>query len=102
MSVATQRNAVPSLGDILNSKINHDVEASPMEVWDKGVFLTELQKQGIALRTNKNGNVDGKLAAVSELKKGTYKGTQLALTEIYSMIEEACVTEFENPQNQAG
>lgn len=94
MSAATSRNGVhglPELGDILRSKITHDVEEDPMVIWDKGVFLTELHKQGIALGTDDGGNVSGNLAADSRLKKGTYKGTQLALTEFYSMIEEAYV-----------
>lgn len=85
---------MPKLGDILKAKITHDVEEDPMVIWDKGVFLTELHKQGIALDTDDGGCVNGGLAADSRLKKGTYKGTQLALTEIYSMIEEACVTYY--------
>lgn len=80
---------VPSLGKILRSKIEHHVEEDPMDVWDKGVFLAELQKQGIALATDKSGHLNGGLEKVSALKKGTYQGTQLALTEIYSLIEEA-------------
>lgn len=79
----------PALSDILNGKINHDVEEDPMVVWDKGVFLNELQRQGLVLSTQNDGSIDGKLAASTGLKKGTYKGTQLALTEIYSLIEEA-------------
>lgn len=73
-----------------------------MVVWDKGVFLHELMKQRIALDTNKGGEVNGHLATESRLKKGTYKGTQLALTEIYSMIEESCVnliTKFSYARN---
>lgn len=76
------------LDDVLNSKILHDVEGDVMTVWDKGVFLTELLKQGIALDTDEDGNINGDLATDSRLKKGTFKGTQMALTEIYSMIEE--------------
>ena len=78
-----------SLDGILHGEIKHDVEKDLMVVWDKGVFLNELQKQHLVLRTNTDGAVDGNLAADTGLKKGTYKGTQLALTEIYSLIEEA-------------
>lgn len=77
------------LDGILKSRIKHDVEEDPMVVWDKGVFLNELLKQGIVLSTAKDGTIDGGLATSRGLKTGTYKGTQLALTEIYSMIEDA-------------
>jgi hypothetical protein len=80
---------LPRLGDILKSEIIHNVEEDNMIVWDKGIFLNELLKQGIALETNGNGTVDGNFVAKRALKQGTYKGTQLALTEIYSLIEEA-------------
>lgn len=73
---------MPSLEDILRGEINHDVEEDPMVVWDKGVFLNELQKQGLVLTTSSDGAVDGDLAANTGLRKGTYKGTQMALTEL--------------------
>lgn len=83
---------LPKLGEILKKNIKHDVEEDDMIVWDKGIFLNELLKQGIALKTNDDGTIDGSLAASSGLRKGTYKGTRMALTEIYSLIEEACDT----------
>lgn len=97
MSIAVQSppnvmGKVPSLDDILNDNINHHVENDPMVVWDKGIFLNELQRQGIVLDTSKNGAINGGLAAYTGLKRGTYKGTQMALTELYSLIEEAYVT----------
>ncbi|KAM5343366.1 hypothetical protein ACJ41O_011903 [Fusarium nematophilum] len=79
------------LDEILNSGINHDVDSAPMKVWDKGVFLNELQRQGIVLSTE---NPDGGLVADRGLRKGTYKGTQLALTEMYSIVEESAVSHF--------
>ncbi|KAK3178121.1 hypothetical protein OEA41_000254 [Lepraria neglecta] len=78
---------MPTLDDILNGEIKHDVE--DMVVWDKGVFLNELKRQDLVLSTTPDGAVDGDLAANTGLKKGTYKGTQMALTEMYSLIEEA-------------
>ena len=60
-----------------------------MVVWDKGVFLNELQKQGLVLSTSTDGAVNGDLVANKGLRKGTYKGTQMALTEIYSLVEVA-------------
>jgi hypothetical protein len=81
--------AIPGLYDILNAHIKHDIEEDPMIVWDKGVFLNELHKQGIVLTTDDNGAINGSLAARTGLRKGSYKGTRMALTEIYSLIEEA-------------
>jgi len=82
---------LPKLGDILKRKMKYDVEDDDMIVWDKGVFLNELQRQGITFKTNLDGTVSGRLAAGTGLKKGTYTGTRMALTEIYSLIEEAYV-----------
>lgn len=78
-----------TLDRILSGKIRHDVEKDPMIVWDKGVFLYELQRQGLVPSNNADGAVDGDRATSSPLRKGTYKGTQLALTELYSLLEEA-------------
>lgn len=94
MSVVTEQRTngsshLPSLGDILMRKIKYDVEEDDMIVWDKGVFLNELQKQGIVFTTNNDGTISSGLAAGTGLKKGTYKGTRMALTEIYNLIEEA-------------
>lgn len=77
------------LDSILSSGLEHNIDHDPLEVWDKGVFLNELLKQGIALSTNENGTLDGELVADEGLKKGSYKGTRLALTEIYSILEDA-------------
>lgn len=77
------------LRDVLNGGIKHDVEEHQMTVWDRGVFLNELHRQGIVLRTGNDGAIDGRLAAKKGLTKGTYAGTRMALTEIYSLIEEA-------------
>lgn len=86
---------LPKLGDILKRKMKYDVEDDDMIVWDKGVFLNELQRQGITFKTNLDGTVSGRLAAGTGLKKGTYTGTRMALTEIYSLIEEAAASHFD-------
>lgn len=80
---------LPRLGDILGSNIAHDVEEDNLNLWDKGIFLTELLKQKIVLNTSKTGSIDGSLAASRGLRQGTYGGTRLALTEMYSLVEEA-------------
>ncbi|KAI0837576.1 lipoxygenase [Hypoxylon sp. FL0890] len=103
MSVAIQlpSNAAGSkLDDILQNSlsdgIEHRVDEDPMIVWDKGVFLNELHKQGIVLSTSNDGAIDGGLEGNTGFKKGTYKGTQMALTEIYSLIEEAAAAHFDS------
>ncbi|KAF4335872.1 lipoxygenase 1 [Fusarium beomiforme] len=83
------------LDEILNSEINFPVEDDPLEVWDKGVFLNELLRQGIVLNTDKTGALDGKLVARSGLETGTYFGTRLALTELYKILEEAAASHFD-------
>lgn len=88
-SLPTVHDVKNKLRDVLNGGIKHDVEEHLMTVWDRGVFLNELHKQGIVLRTGINGAVDGRLAAKKGLTQGTYAGTRMALTEIYSLIEEA-------------
>ncbi|KAJ4243205.1 hypothetical protein NW762_014841 [Fusarium torreyae] len=88
--------AQSKLDEILNSGINHKIENDPLEVWDKGVFINELLKQGIALSTDENGSLDGELVANKGLEKGSYQGTRLALTEIYSILEEAAVSHFDS------
>lgn len=80
---------LPGLDDVLGKKIKHDVEEDVLDVWDKGVFLNELLKQNIVFKTGNNGSVKDCLASSRGLKQGTYRGTRLALTELYSLIEEA-------------
>ena len=80
---------MPTLNDILKDGIKYKVEEDPMIVWDKGVFLNELLKQGLVLKAKEDGATEDDLVAEKRLKKGSYKGTQMALTEIYSLIEEA-------------
>lgn len=82
-------SGLPKLVDILKGGIKHDVEKDPMLVWDKGVFLNELLKQGLVLKTKEDGATQDDLVVEKRLKQGSYKGTQMALTEIYSLIEEA-------------
>ncbi|KAI8161625.1 Oleic acid lipoxygenase [Colletotrichum sp. SAR 10_70] len=99
MSATTQSMSgavgqIPTLHDVLNSEISNQVEDAPMDVWDRGVFLNELQRQRIALRPDANGATDGPLVADQGLKKGTYQGTQLALTEMYRILEESATSSF--------
>ncbi|KAI0401150.1 lipoxygenase [Xylaria palmicola] len=95
-SLPTLLDLKSKLGAILKGAVSHDVEERPMTVWDKGVFLNELHKQGITLSTNKDGVVDGSLDANKGLRTGTYGGTRLALTEMYSILEEALASHFDS------
>ena len=79
----------PTVHDILNHMPRKDVEDDLMVVWDKGVFLNELTRQGIVFGIGEGGTVSGDLTATAGLQKGTFRGTQMALTEIYSLLEEA-------------
>lgn len=89
MSAAALSGPVPALGDILKSKIKFDVEDKSMDVWDKGVLLNELQRQDLVLKVDDQGAANGGLVSKRKLKKGTFKGTQLAMKEIYKMAGEA-------------
>jgi hypothetical protein len=80
---------IPNVHDVLKPGINHNIDDDPLSFWDRGVFLNELLKQGIVLAATKDGGIDGDLVAKKGLKTGTYKGTRMALTELYSLIEEA-------------
>ncbi|KAI6765924.1 hypothetical protein HG530_006994 [Fusarium avenaceum] len=91
----TPRPSQLTLDEILNSKVNFKLDDEPLKVWDKGVFLNELLKQGLVLNTDKTGALDGQLVANKGLQKGTYMGTRLALTELYSILEEAAASHFD-------
>lgn len=80
---------IPNVHDVLKQGINHNIDDDPLSLWDRGVFLNELFKQGIVLGATKDGGIDGGLVAKKGLTTGTYKGTRMALTELYSLIEEA-------------
>ncbi|KAM0326695.1 hypothetical protein ACHAQA_006566 [Verticillium albo-atrum] len=88
-------NPAGKLNKILDAGIKYPVDDSAMEVWDKGVFLNELQRQDIVLSTGKDGLANDNLVANRGLRKGTYKGTQLALTEMYSIVEDAAASHFD-------
>lgn len=91
MSAAVQKPLPPrsQLDKILKGKVRNDVEEKDLQVFDKGVFMNELLRIGIALETTEQGVLKGGLVASEGIKKGTFKGTQLAMTEMYKIIEEA-------------
>ncbi|KAI9899266.1 hypothetical protein N3K66_005727 [Trichothecium roseum] len=89
-------SAARRLDEVLKSKPKSPVEDEPLKVWDKGVFDNELRKQGIVLTTTPRGAIDGGLATDECIEQGTYEGTQMALTEIYSRLEDANIAYFHN------
>ena len=80
-----------------------DVERVPIPVWDTGVFNTELanlaklptpftglasdQEDGVSANTQAL-LAKAQAEQLPALNEGTYRGTQLALTKIYSLIEQ--------------
>ncbi|EEU36715.1 uncharacterized protein NECHADRAFT_51785 [Fusarium vanettenii 77-13-4] len=97
MSAAVHKPLPPrsQLDKILKGKVRNDVEKEDLQVFDKGVFMNELLRIGIALETTKQGVLKGGLVASEGIKKGTFKGTQLAMTEMYKIIEEAAAAHYD-------
>lgn len=87
MAVAVQS----TLDSIVDSKTKYDVAEAPMQFWDKGVFLNEVQRLGLVLQTSQNGVPDGDLVTNKPIQQGTYAGTRMALTELKNMFDEAYV-----------
>ncbi|KAM0320654.1 hypothetical protein ACHAPQ_009853 [Fusarium lateritium] len=92
---APPRPAQLTLDEILNSEVNFKLDEEPLKVWDRGVFLDELLRQGLVLNTDKTGALDGQFVADKGLQKGTYMGTRLALTELYSIVAEKAASHFD-------
>ena len=80
-----------------------DVEKAPIPSWDTGVFVTELANldklpapftdltsdQEKASQANPESLLPKAQAqAPRALDEGTYRGTQLALTKMYQMVEQ--------------
>ncbi|MCJ1283228.1 hypothetical protein MMC26_002556 [Xylographa opegraphella] len=93
--------AEPVMGGDVSSWPEDPAEV-PMAMWDSGVFITELinlnlspkkiqiAKLGEREQEDFNANPEALLAIVSvppQLKEGTYRGTQLALTKMYELVE---------------
>lgn len=82
----------PSQDELFKS-VPEDVKDYRLKHWNKGVFSLELLNLSITPTTLKidNGVVSGHPKIPSgQVKEGTYSGTQLALTEMFSRIEKRC------------
>lgn len=79
--------------DELFKGVPEDVKDYRLKHWDKGVFSLELLNLSITPATLNihDGLVSDHLKIPSgQVKEGTYSGTQLALTEMFSRIEKRC------------
>lgn len=79
--------------DELYKGVPENVKDYRLKQWDKGVFSLELLNLSITPPTLNiyDGVVSGHLKIPSgQVKEGTYSGTQLALTEMFSRIERRC------------
>lgn len=67
-----------------------EVAKAPLEDFDPGVFSEELINLGIVGRVDpeKAHGQDGFQAGDGNIEEGTYAGTQAALTQVYSLIEQ--------------
>ena len=82
----------PSVDELFNG-VPKDVKDYRLKHWDKGVFSLELLNLSITPSTVdiSDGVVSGPLKIpLGQVKEGTYSGTQLALTEMFSRIEKRC------------
>lgn len=81
-----------------------DVEKVPLPVWDTGVFNTELLNLGLTPQRFTDFTVEDReqlhknpetllfkaqAEAPPAIHEGTWRGSQLALTKIYQMIEQS-------------
>ncbi|KXJ86478.1 lipoxygenase 1 [Microdochium bolleyi] len=86
--------AVHKLASILKNSNDQRVQQDDLTVFDKGLFLAELKRQKIALKTNKDGSTSDSFLAKRALSQGTYKGTRLAGLELYKCFEEAMAAHY--------
>lgn len=80
----------PSEDDLFQG-VPKDVKDYRLKHWDKGVFSLELLNLSITPPTVdiSDGVVSGHIKIPpGQVKEGTYSGTQLALTEMFSRIEK--------------
>lgn len=80
----------PSEADLFQA-VPEDVKDYRLKHWDKGIFSLELLNLSITPPTVNifDGVVSGLIEIpAGQVKEGTYSGTQLALTEMFSRIEK--------------
>lgn len=81
----------PSKEEILRD-VPESITDYPLQHWDKGVFSLELLNQAIDPVPIAHGKGARSVHfPKGQIKRGTYKGTQMAITEMYNRIETAYV-----------
>lgn len=81
----------PSKKDLLRD-VPESITEFPLQHWDKGVFSLELLDQDITPVTVTHDKDGRKLQfPKGQVTRGTYVGTQMAITEMYNRIEAAYV-----------
>lgn len=81
----------PSKTDLLRD-VPESITEFPLHHWDKGVFSLELLDQDITPVIVIHGKGGRKLQfSKGQVTRGTYLGTQMAITEMYNRIEAAYV-----------
>jgi len=69
-----------------------DIENAPFKGWDNKIFAQELVRKHIAPKVRNISNDDAATevqTGTGQFDEGTWGGTQLALTEMYSRVEQA-------------
>lgn len=91
----------PSKTDLLRD-VPESITDFPLQHWDKGVFSLELLDQAITPVTVTYGEGGRKLHfPKGQVTRGTYVGTQMAITEMYNRIEAAYVNIHSLPLRDA-
>lgn len=102
-----KKNAISILDpDKKQGEWPRDVEQVPLPIFDTGVFITELANKELLPKKFANGLTDDERSdavdnpeslihkvwddgnRAERLEQGTYRGTQLALTKTYDLIEK--------------
>lgn len=79
----------PSKKDLLRD-VPENIADFQLQHWDKGIFSLELLDQAITPVSVTYGQGRRKLHfPKGHVKRGTYVGTQMAITEMYNRIEAA-------------
>lgn len=77
----------------LDNNMPEDIKDYKLKSWDKGLFTYELQPRFIDPHPDRVAEQEArqeekeKKDLLDQIEKGTYAGTQLALTELYDRID---------------
>ena len=84
------KSEAPTLDELL-AAVPEKIEAAALKSWDSGVFTQELVSQRLVQSISGAADPDEPTKVEdpegNQLEEGTWGGTQLALTDMYSRIE---------------